>query len=963
MPYPNASLTGTEKVWLFDTQESTTIDAIGTYLGVGGSVTFISLTDVGEADYVGHGGDFVRVNSTPDGLEFVDLAASTGAALIGYDNTVSGAAATDVQAAIDEAFNASGSISSITDNFVPMGDGAGGLEDTVIEQVSTNEIEFNFAQANSKVRIMGQNSFDSGGAGIEFERNNTGAYTQGIYVISGSDDLAIRTRDDVHFYADTEQTVSIFSGLVAPNLRLHNYGSGTFLDASPAYLLGVQAADGDVIEVALAAFTNPDNNTTTNFMPYWDGDSWETSPLSRPTALIVELEDDAIIRAKGDPSTDDLIEFGGNAGQDGLLIIHDNVGGAAKGLQLGSAALTVMNDYAIRGYDERQNKGSSPTLGTQTFELNPSDGEWWTTGTVHIGGNTAPTREFFRVSDQVDNSTVASFGSDYPIALMKANPSVGFNAYWDSAQGWSIYNSSGTSWGGVLSFSHTTGRFELMRSSSGVATSGADLGEETIFEIAPSGQLIFNKYVMNAFTGTAARYLAVDASGNVIMEPVPSGAVSSVFGLTGDVDIVTLTEDVSPASNDWVVVENNAGGTFRKVQITNLGIGGGGDTFLDNVFRIQDNTDNTKEIAFEASGITTGTTRTITVLDSNGTMLLSGGLDIANGEIVYADTAVANLVTGTADFTFLPGTGLVLDVAGTAITVQDGSANDVVVVSALNHRISVFDTGGTEDVRLDANADSYITNQLAVGRTVADYNLDVGQQARVVNNEIADYNILIDAVQGRIWEIAPTPTLRLQSNATATVNDAWDTFVNSANGMTIKPETTNGVDRALRVQNKAATNKFIVDLATGFTQIADELRLDTVAEDTTLDRVLMHDSAGNGEVAYRTLTDIRGYAGAPVAVSASVTISSANQDTYAGRLLYVDSTSAAVTITLDDSVTVGFWCDVLWDAGSNAVDFAADAGATIRSKDSELDIDAIGAGASVYKYSSTNFWVVGDLKA
>jgi hypothetical protein len=42
-------------------------------LGVGGgSSTFIALTDVGEPDYVGHAGNLVRVNSTPNGLEFVD---------------------------------------------------------------------------------------------------------------------------------------------------------------------------------------------------------------------------------------------------------------------------------------------------------------------------------------------------------------------------------------------------------------------------------------------------------------------------------------------------------------------------------------------------------------------------------------------------------------------------------------------------------------------------------------------------------------------------------------------------------------------------------------------------------------------------------------------------------------------------------------------------------------------------
>lgn len=46
-------------------------------------------------------------------------------------------------------------------------------------------------------------------------------------------------------------------------------------------------------------------------------------------------------------------------------------------------------------------------------------------------------------------------------------------------------------------------------------------------------------------------------------------------------------------------------------------VGGGGNTFLDNVFRIQDDGDNTKEIALEASAITTGTTRTITMPNVN----------------------------------------------------------------------------------------------------------------------------------------------------------------------------------------------------------------------------------------------------------------------------------------------------------------------------------------------------------
>jgi len=43
-------------------------------------------------------------------------------------------------------------------------------------------------------------------------------------------------------------------------------------------------------------------------------------------------------------------------------------------------------------------------------------------------------------------------------------------------------------------------------------------------------------------------------------------------------------------------------------------------TFLDTNFRVQDNGDNTKQLAFECSGISTSTTRTLTVPNENGTI-------------------------------------------------------------------------------------------------------------------------------------------------------------------------------------------------------------------------------------------------------------------------------------------------------------------------------------------------------
>jgi hypothetical protein len=94
--------------------------------------------------------------------------------------------------------------------------------------------------------------------------------------------------------------------------------------------------------------------------------------------------------------------------------------------------------------------------------------------------------------------------------------------------------------------------------------------------------------------------------------------------------------------------------------------GGGAGTvteFADNQFTIFDETDTTKVFDFEASGITTGTTRTLTVPDASGIIQLEPAwlawsptltnLTLGNGTIVARYTRVGDLVT--AHFTFTLG--------------------------------------------------------------------------------------------------------------------------------------------------------------------------------------------------------------------------------------------------------------------------------------------------------------------
>lgn len=66
-------------------------------------------------------------------------------------------------------------------------------------------------------------------------------------------------------------------------------------------------------------------------------------------------------------------------------------------------------------------------------------------------------------------------------------------------------------------------------------------------------------------------------------------------------------------------------------------------TFADNAFRVQDNGDATKQLAFEVSGLTTATTRTLTIQDADGTVLIDDNIGVTvqgyDADTLKADTA------------------------------------------------------------------------------------------------------------------------------------------------------------------------------------------------------------------------------------------------------------------------------------------------------------------------------------
>lgn len=83
---------------------------------------------------------------------------------------------------------------------------------------------------------------------------------------------------------------------------------------------------------------------------------------------------------------------------------------------------------------------------------------------------------------------------------------------------------------------------------------------------------------------------------------------------------------------------------------TALATAGSAD-FLDTLFRISDDGDNTKKIAFQASGISTGTVRTITMPDANVNLADANNAILVNGARAFTanQSLGGNKITNSAD--------------------------------------------------------------------------------------------------------------------------------------------------------------------------------------------------------------------------------------------------------------------------------------------------------------------------
>ena len=379
-------------------------------------------------------------------------------------------------------------------------------------------------------------------------------------------------------------------------------------------------------------------DTSASLWKFYNGSGWITLPFAFNTSNSVDVN----------AGTIDGVTIGTNSACTDLRVDDIKIDDSTISSTNTNGDITITpngtGDIILDGQKWPQADGSN----TNYLTTNGSGQTAWTTNTVTTSETNAAAsattataqaviataKAVLTAADAVStaadvvstNADVVSTNADVVSADAAAGASA-FRFTFDNAT--SMANPTGT---GGLRFNHATISSVTAFAFDAVsADSGNPDISDLIASIDDGTNSVHEGYIFIRKRGTLATYAAFNVTGAVtdntswLQVPVTH---SSSNGTLSASDILYIS----------FVRSGNVGATGATGPS-----GGVGNELADNVFRIQDNSDATKEIAFEASGISTGTTRTITMPDSAVTLVSSGAIANAdiNASAAIADTKIS----------------------------------------------------------------------------------------------------------------------------------------------------------------------------------------------------------------------------------------------------------------------------------------------------------------------------------
>jgi hypothetical protein len=230
---------------------------------------------------------------------------------------------------------------------------------------------------------------------------------------------------------------------------------------------------------------------------------------------------------------------------------------------------------------------------------------------------------------------------------------------------------------------------------------------------------------------------------------VPISGAKLYFYQAGTTTDITTYQDSGAGTPHAQPVVADASGIFAPIYVNNStykvvfktaadvtiltvdNISLGATTFADNVFTLQDNADATKQAMFQLSGITAGNTRTITLPDASGTLILSSSTASQTAAGIVEQATNAETQTGTDTDRYITPANLTAKEA-TVAELRANTADRIITTDIAYSALAEVTLTDAATVAVDMDTGINFVVTLAGNRALGNpTNTEVGKTGRI----------------------------------------------------------------------------------------------------------------------------------------------------------------------------------------------------------------------------------------
>jgi hypothetical protein len=322
----------------------------------------------------------------------------------------------------------------------------------------------------------------------------------------------------------------------------------------------------------------------------------------------------------------------------------------------------------------------------------------------------------------------------------------------------------------------------------------------------------------NIFIGTGAGLLSNKTIGGANI-CIGFAAGTNLPSATSSATVIggSLTAETTAATGDVLIGNGSTGlllkGTWASTVFSSLTLNAdnaitlrstGGISLFDSEFKIVDNADPTKVAVFEASGITTATTRTYTLPNLTGTLATIGTLTQTFSGTTTFSGATVTVGSSTAASTYGLGTGATL--TATTKTINIGTAGVSGSTTNINIGSAVAGALGTISINEQFVIAQPTPTSISTTATLTNANI----QTHIINTTGTSYTVTMPL--GTTLEtlvawvsVDMAYDFTIINTASGTITMAVNTGVTSLGGLTI----ATGISAQFRIRRTAA-NTFVL---------------------------------------------------------------------------------------------------------------------------------------------------------